>query len=72
MKLDIYQVYHIMSGNFLTERIPVELFDTEGFDEIDDFIREHVTDVTERLDVGEIWELIEGASSIVWRMRGDL
>lgn len=77
MKLDIYQVYHLMSGNFLTERIPVELFDTEGFrngmfDEIDDFIREHVTTVTEQLHVWDIWELIEDASSTVWRMRDDL
>lgn len=66
--MNIYEQYSIMSGVFLTDRIPVELFiksdESNSYDEIDDFIRDHVIEALENTNVADVWELIEDATNI--------
>jgi len=52
----------IMSGNFLTEEIPLNWQDMEE-DDLNEFILDHVSAPYENWDIEDIWTLIEQVGS---------
>ena len=58
----------IMSGNFLTEEIPLNWQDMEE-DDLNEFILEHVSSPYENWDIEDIWTLIEQVGSAAFGLR---
>ena len=69
-----YQVFQKMSGLFLTEEVPwviLESDDVAYFETIDDFVREHVTEMFEGKHPSDIIELIDDATRIAMRVENN-
>jgi len=70
----IYKQYSDMSGVFLTDRIPEQLFiscdESDSFDALDDFIRDHLIQPLENVHPADIWELIESATNMNRKAKG--
>ena len=71
-----YIGFSVMSGVFLSECIPVELFhradESDSFDEIDEWIGDHMIELFEHTDVSDVWELIEDAANVARKFGGKI
>jgi len=66
-----YQVFQKMSGLFLTKEIPWAILDLDDgtfFEIVDDFVRDHATEMFEYKDPSDILELIYDATRIAMRV----
>ena len=54
------KLLNIVSGNYLSDRIPLYVIEEGDFDKIIDFIEDHLWQPLENCDPDKIWSSIQG------------
>lgn len=64
------QAYSLASGHFLTDYIPLELLEDDDHAGVDDFIKEHMTEVfaCTGWPASELWDLIEAIAMDYYKL----